>query len=177
MDEVRSYLFSGEKVQVVVRPHPVVLVKPALAPLAGIALFAGFPGRFTGVVLLVVLAKFAWDAAMWWLDRFILTTDRILSLSGIITKKVVTLPLAKMTDLAYSRSLLGRLLGYGSLDFESAGEQDFGRIDFLPDPDEFYRSVMSLALGPRPDGEPPSDPGHVYEPETREMPIIRTSDD
>lgn len=159
MGHANSYLFAGEEVALVVRPHVVVMVRHALAPLAAIALVAAAPNRLTMLALFIVFGRFAWDMALWWFDRYVLTTDRIISMSGVFTKKVVSLPLAKITDLTYARSLLGRLLGYGSLDLESAGQKDFGKVDFLPDPDHFYRAVMSLALGPRPDGPPPEDLG------------------
>jgi|GEM_PF-1345715 len=149
MDEVRTYLFGGEEVALAVRPHPVVLTKPAIPFLASVALLAAFWNRATLVIFLVVSARFAWDAGYWWVDRYVLTTNRILSTSGLITKNVTSMPLAKITDLTYTRSLVGRLLGYGSLVLESAGQnQGLERVDFLPDPDEFYRTVMSLALGP-----------------------------
>lgn len=145
----RTYLFVGEEIALTVRPHPVVLAKPAIAPLAAITLFAGFPNTFTATVLMLILVRFAWDAALWWHDRYVLTTDRILSMEGIFNKKVVSMPLAKITDLTYERPIVGRIFGYGSLDLESAGQQGLERIDYLPDPDHFYRSVMSLALGDR----------------------------
>jgi hypothetical protein len=159
MTETRGYLFTGEEVALVVRPHPVVLWKAVLWPLGGIALFAAFTNKFVFILSLVALAHFGWAAGQWWVDRFVLTTDRILSLSGILSKKVVSMPLAKITDLTYERSLGGRLLGYGSLDLESAGQQGLERIDFLPDPDYFYRAVMSLALSPGGHKAPVSNDG------------------
>jgi hypothetical protein len=149
MSESRTYLFTGEEIALTVRPHPIVLAKPAIAPLAAIALFAGFPNEATSIILLLILIRFTWDVALWWVDRYVLTTDRILSMAGIFNKKVVSMPLAKITDLTYERPILGRVFGYGTLDLESAGQQGLERIDFLPDPDHFYRSVMSLALGER----------------------------
>jgi hypothetical protein len=147
MAQSRTYLFAGEEIALTVRPHPIVLAKPAVAPFAAIALFAGFPNQATAIILMLILIRFAWDAALWWVDRYVLTTDRILSMSGIFNKRVVSMPLAKITDLTYERPIIGRIFGYGSLDLESAGQQGLERIDFLPDPDHFYRSVMSLALG------------------------------
>lgn len=172
MNEAEGYLFAGEEVAMVIRPHPIVLAKSAIGPFAAIALFAGFTNKITLVILIAIFLRFSWDFTMWWVDRYVLTTERILSLTGILTKKVVTLPLSKITDLTYERSLIGRLLGYGSLGFESAGQDDFGRIDFVPEPDEFYRTVMSLALGPR-----PSTSESSQDPATSELPIIRQSDD
>lgn len=189
-----NYLFEGEEAALVVRPHPVVLVKPALAPLAAIALVSAMPNRFTAIVLLIIFGRFAWDVGIWWSDRYVVTTERIISMSGIVTKKVVSLPLPKITDLTYARSFLGRIFGYGSMDLESAGQRDFGRIDFLPHPDNFYRAIMALALGVHPHGQ--SHDGEIQQVDdgtgdiieldiddkdrfydTAEVPVVRRIDD
>jgi len=170
MGEARTYLFGGEEVALTVRPHPVVLAKPGTPFLAGVALLAGFPNRLTMIIFAIVSARSAWEAAYWWSDRYVLTTNRILSTSGILTKKVASMPLAKITDLTYTRSIGGRILGYGSLHFESAGQQQgLERVDFLPDPDRFYRTVMSLALGPpaTKHHEPQTGPGDSTNSEGR----------
>lgn len=165
MSEARSYLFDGEEVSLIVRPHPVVLAKHLLPPLAGVALLAAYTNRVTLAIFLVVLVRFGWDVGLWWVDRYVLTTARILSLSGLITKTIVSMPLQRITDLRYSRSIPGRILGYGTLELETAGENGLDRISFLPDPDYFYRAIMSLSLGPRPHGRPPENPGKPPESE------------
>ena len=209
MAKEKGYLFAGEEVALVVRPHPIVLLKPSMAPLAAVALFGAVGNRFTLAILLLVLARFGWDAGQWWVDRYTLTTERIISTSGILSKRVISMPLAKITDLTYERSLAGRLMGYGSLGLESAGQVGLERIEHLPEPDHFYRAVMSLALGPRPTARaaaheeaeaaasPVPDPPPIPvppmldlrgtpsgagtnpdgDPDTAQIPIIRTSED
>jgi Bacterial PH domain len=55
------------------------------------------------------------------------------------------MPLARVTDMRYQRSPLGRILGYGTFVLESAGQdQALSSINFLPDPDELYREVCEL---------------------------------
>jgi hypothetical protein len=55
------------------------------------------------------------------------------------------MPLTRVTDMTYQRSLLGRILGYGDLIVESAGQdQALSRIEHLPRPDDFYRTITSL---------------------------------
>jgi uncharacterized membrane protein YdbT with pleckstrin-like domain len=188
MSAPKTFLFAGEELALVVRPHAIVLLKPALAPLAAIALTAAIPNRWTALVMLIVFLRFGWDVAQWYMDRYVLTSQRIISMSGVFTKKVASLPLGKITDLTYARSLIGRILGYGSLDLESAGQKDFDRIDFLPDPDHFYRATMSLALAPPasdgeadgaeeadelPDERPPQRPRLVSFDDTAQVPAVR----
>lgn len=165
MHEAENYLFDGEEIALETRHHAVILLKPALFPLGGLVLFSAQPNRVTFLILLACAARFAWAYALWYKDRFVLTGNRILSTSGFITTSVVSMPLSKITDLTYSRSLGGVVLGYGKLHLESAGQMQLESIDYLPDPDHFYRCVMALALGP-----PTDDVGGEVAANERERP-------
>jgi hypothetical protein len=60
------------------------------------------------------------------------------------------MPLIKVTDMSYSRPPAGRLLGYGEIVIESAGQdQALRRIRHLPDPDVLYLEICELLFGPR----------------------------
>ncbi len=148
------YLFIGEKIVLIVRPHPIVLARDLILPFLGIVIAVAFPNWITLAILLVLLLRFLWEVLFWWHDRYVLTNDRMISLSGVFNKKAASMPLAKITDATYERSWLGRIFGYGLLNLESAGQVGFDKIDFLPDPDNFYRAVMSLALGAIDDAAP-----------------------
>jgi uncharacterized membrane protein YdbT with pleckstrin-like domain len=65
--------------------------------------------------------------------------------SGFAVRKVAMMPLARVTDMSFRRSALGRLLGYGEFIVESAGEEQALRsIDFLPYPEQLYLEVCGL---------------------------------
>ena len=69
---------------------------------------------------------------------------------GLLTQRVGVMPLSKVTDLTYERTLGGRLLGYGAFVVESAGQhQAFNRIDYLPTPDKLYHDVSVLLFRDR----------------------------
>ncbi len=58
------------------------------------------------------------------------------------------MPLGKVTDLTFERSLGGRMLGYGTLIVESAGQiQALNRIDYMPRPEEIYEALSELVFG------------------------------
>lgn len=105
----------------------------------------------SGVVLL--LGSSAWFAVVWheWrTEQFVITDKRVLLINGILTRRVAIMPLTKVTDLTYERSLMGRVLGYGAFVMESAGQvQALSRIDYLPEPDTLYHDVSVLLFGPR----------------------------
>ena len=101
--------------------------------------------RTLGVIALFFVARAGWRAWQWSVDRIVVTDQRIFEVSGVLTRKVASMPLTRVTDMTYRRSLLGRILGYGDLIVESAGQdQALSRIERLPHPDDFYRTITSL---------------------------------
>lgn len=151
------YLSDDEQVVFEVRRHLVVLLGPAAVALLAIFLAATI-GWFTspssgsdsvdlvaGLIALFFAARFGWKLWHWYSDRFVVTDQRIFEVSGILTRRVASMPLTRVTDMTYRRSLLGRILGYGDLIVESAGQdQALSRIEKLPRPDDFYRTITSL---------------------------------
>ncbi len=87
------------------------------------------------LVLLVVLGAIF----QWWIDRFVLTNKRVMLVTGLLTRRVAMMPLARVTDMAYEQSPLGMMLGYGTFILESAGQdQALREIKPLPHPNELY---------------------------------------
>jgi hypothetical protein len=78
---------------------------------------------------------------------FAVTEVRMILVSGFMVRKVAMMPLARVTDMSFRRSALGRLLGYGEFIVESAGEEQALRsIDFLPYPEQLYLEVCGLVF-------------------------------
>ncbi|CAN5201588.1 hypothetical protein BH20ACT9_BH20ACT9_18300 [soil metagenome] len=150
------YLTYNEEVVRTVRRHPSVLLpSAALAVAVVVAAFLLSPtyggdwisGAMWWLALLAVL-RLVWRSAHWWHDRITVTDRRIFETSGIFTRRIATMPLRQVTDLTFRRSLFGRAFGYGEFVLETAGQhQAFESIRFLPNPDDFYRTVMWLVFG------------------------------
>ena len=89
----------------------------------------------------------------WRHDRFIATDKRLLLDYGIFTTKVAMMPLAKVTDMSFQRSVPGRVFGWGRFILESAGQdQALRQIDWVPDPDHTYRLICAEIFGVLDDG-------------------------
>ena len=57
-------------------------------------------------------------------------------------------PLSKVTDLTFRRTFGGRMLGYGTLIVESAGQiRPPTRSGTLPRPEEIYEALSELIFG------------------------------
>ena len=60
-----------------------------------------------------------------WRSRsWILTDRRLIRHTGVINIQERSIPLKNIQDVNYTASLLGRMLNYGNLDVESAGDDD-----------------------------------------------------
>lgn len=142
-----------------VRRHPAVLARPffeALGAIVGAAALGTFlsPGdtsdifdTILGVIAIFFMARFAWRGWEWSVAQIVVTDRRIFEVSGLLSRRVASTPLTKVTDMTYHRSLVGRLLGYGDLRVESPGQkQAVEQIAYLPRPDDFYRTVTSLVM-------------------------------
>jgi membrane protein YdbS with pleckstrin-like domain len=157
------YLADSEYVVFLTHHHPAVLIRSAaLAVIALILALVGSllsgPNALTAVLWLLTapfVLWFAWRMVEWRHERIVLTNQRIIYVTGLIVRRVAMMPFVKVTDLGYTRSVLGRLLGYGGVRLETAGQiQDLEHIHYLPDPDEFYRVLSRLVLGPKPSSGP-----------------------
>jgi uncharacterized membrane protein YdbT with pleckstrin-like domain len=153
---VNKYLLPHERQVITVRQHPAVLIKPILYVLLGLAV-AGFLSNFSevnsnAIVLWVIWVAWAglvvWLAVKvfeWSVNYFVVTSQRMLLATGIVTRKVNMMPLGKVTDMSFQRSTLGRILGYGEFILESAGQDAALRIvDHLPYPEQLYLEVCGL---------------------------------
>jgi hypothetical protein len=54
------------------------------------------------------------------------------------------MPLAKVNDVSFKVPVMGRILNYGELDIQSAGENDGLSIADVPDVEQIQRTVYEL---------------------------------
>lgn len=165
--ELERYLVPGETVVTVVRQHWFSQVRP-IALFVGLLFLATFveaesPQTRGGAFL----ANVFWYAALagglyllwrylnWRHDWFVATDKRFLLFYGFLRRKVAMMPLTKVTDMTFDRSLLGRIIGYGTFLLESAGQdQALGHIEYVPEAERHYRAICTVLFG----ADAPVDP-------------------
>jgi len=152
---VSRYLLPNERQMATVRLHPALLLGVGSQALGGL-LVAGLLSATVihgnHAILLVIwlawavlLLRLIWKAVNWACDYFVITTERLLLTTGLLTRKVAMMPLSKVTDMSFQRSFGGRLLGYGELIVESAGQnQALDRVEFIPYPEQLYLLVCGM---------------------------------
>jgi uncharacterized membrane protein YdbT with pleckstrin-like domain len=164
---VSKYLLPREVQVATVRQHPAVLLAAGSQAVAGL-LVAGLLSftvfRHNHLLLAIVwiawavlLLRLIWKAINWAVDYFVITSQRLILTSGVLTRKVAMMPMSKVTDMSFQRSFGGRILGYGELIVESAGQnQALDRVTYIPYPEQLYLLVCGI-LFPAGAEEEPSD--------------------
>ena len=140
---------------ITVRKHPAILIGPSALALGGLLVAAALTATILhGNSLLVFIVwiawiflfmRMVWKTINWAVDFFVVTSQRMLLTSGVLTRKVAMMPLSKVTDMSFRRSFAGRVLGYGEFIVESAGQdQALSRVDHIPYPEQLYLEVCGM---------------------------------
>jgi hypothetical protein len=155
---VQRFVLPNERIVVVSRHHLAMIVRPMLIFVAAVLAAFGVdifspPGSSSlrlgfWAVALAAFLYMCWFLAHWWDDYFIVTQKRVLHTTGLINRTVATLPLGKVNDFTYDQDLLGRLLGYGRFNMESAGEHPLGKVTYVARPLRTYLEISNLLFGP-----------------------------
>ena len=148
----KNLLADHEKLIFDLKPHWVALVPSVLWTIAAIAaLLLGYRGveaafdddntknakMVVGAVVTIAWYFFAVLPAMRWRwTMFVLTSDRLITRSGIIAKHSREIPLERINDVTFTQTVLERALGAGDLLVESAGERGQTRITDVRKPEQ-----------------------------------------
>ena len=136
---------AWERVCLEERRHAVVLAAPFLRALGlaavGIGLMAiGWPASIGGVALQALGAFIALRAVWnWERTRVVLTTEKLFVVHGTLRRRAAAVRLARVGTVEIEQSLVGRLLGYGTI---VAGELE---IEYVPGPRRVYGLVERLS--------------------------------
>jgi uncharacterized membrane protein YdbT with pleckstrin-like domain len=126
---------APERSVLVLHPHWKVLVGPvilgvlviAAAIAAGVAIPAGRDAGTERLAVLVVAVVLLLIAVVrpvlrWKTTTYELTSGRLRVREGIVARRGRDIPLTRISDVSFTRSLLDRLVGSGRLVVESPGE-------------------------------------------------------
>ncbi len=141
-------LTEGERIVREFRPHWRLLFIPALWLVAGIVAIVlvnstippddGTIDLITSLVVVVALMPLvAGPLIKWWFTSYILTNERLITRSGVISRTGVEISLENIANVLFSQNVIERLLGAGDLLIESAGESGQSPFNDIPKPDEF----------------------------------------
>lgn len=154
-------LVTGEHVVVHTRPHPSMLVGPAiwftLVVGAAVYLSAAIGVATWALVLTVVaLALVGWLVVVpvlrWRTTHLVVTDRRVILREGIVTRAGVDLPLNRIDGIRFRQGPLERWVGCGTLAVESLSGETL-EIEDVPEVVQVYGVLRSAAVA-----EPTSEP-------------------
>jgi hypothetical protein len=147
---VNRYLLPRERSCITVRMHPAVLAGPFILVSGGLVAARKLTSRseradIVWAAYLLLLLDFSRRVAAWPVTYFVVTNQRMLLIRGTLSRTVAAMPLDKATGLTLQRTVLGRLLGYGSLIVASPGRrQAFRKVRHLPYPEQLYLEISDM---------------------------------
>jgi uncharacterized membrane protein YdbT with pleckstrin-like domain len=155
--EIDEYLLPTERRVIRVRQHWAVMINHLTATALFLLVLVVGRSFFEGNVVvdnvafylgLVAVLRFTVLTILWWIERIVITDKRVMLAQGILVHNVGMMPLSKVTDLTFQRTLGGRMFGYGTMIVESAGQiQALNRIEYMPRPEEIYEALSELVFG------------------------------
>jgi uncharacterized membrane protein YdbT with pleckstrin-like domain len=152
-------LNEGEYVVVSTRTHIKALLVPAiwlivLAAAAGYA--SSFPRGNAKPLLITVIWAIALVALMWltlkrflaWLTTtYTVTNRRIITRTGIFSRRGHDIPIPRISDVAYEHGLIDRVLGCGTLVVSDASERGTVRLPDIPQVEQVHLQISDLLFG------------------------------
>jgi hypothetical protein len=91
---------------------------------------------------LIGLAGVGWYFLVWRVERYLVTTRRVIEAGGVINKYSRDTSLDAITDMIVGHPWLGRIVGYGEIDLLTASEAGTSKIRFLPEADGFKKALL-----------------------------------
>lgn len=176
----KNLLADHEKLIFDLKPHWVAMVPSLIWLLAGIALWViGYqvadnriddPTVAQNVVAIAALTLILYFSIFpflrWRFTHFVLTSDRLITRSGVVGKHSREIPLERINDVTFTQSALERFLGSGDLLIESAGERGQSRISNVRKPEDIQLLIYKTTEDnnnrmTRPAAAAPDIPGQI----------------
>ena len=136
-------LSDGEHFVRQFRPHWFGIIKPLLyfdlllALGIVVAVFTDLAWWIpVGIALVIGIIVNIGPIARHWFTNYVITNERLIVRSGVISKQGKEIPLEVITDVAFSQTVGERLFGAGDLLVESAGEYGQSRYSNVPRPED-----------------------------------------
>ena len=149
----KDLLNEGETIVISTRTHPKALLLPILALVVllaiGVAVQRGI-GEYvvslgTWIIIAIAFVWFVLRPFLTWLTAtYAITTRRLITRHGVITRRGHDIPLSRISDVAYEKDLIDRLLGCGTLIISDASTHGQVALPDIPRIEETHRRLQEL---------------------------------
>lgn len=157
-------LTEGERIVIHKHPHWKMLLLPYLvlvvtaavgiylAVLADGQSWRGIAWSVIGAVALIVIAwLFLVPFVRWRTTHFVMTTDRVMSRSGVLNRTGLDIPLTRVNSVRFEHGLVDRMVGCGTLIIESASDEPLKFSD-IPKVESIH-SLLYREINDNPDDD------------------------
>ena len=134
-----------------VHRHPIALVGPAILTLLvfgafGAAWLSPEPALRVGAGALfgVVAAWALWKWLSWRADLWVVTTQRVIDESGVLTVRMTDSPLEIIQNVGCEQTIFGRMLGFGRVTIQTAAEQGMMTLEGIGRPEELRDAILDM---------------------------------
>jgi uncharacterized membrane protein YdbT with pleckstrin-like domain len=177
---MRTKLREGERLIFQTRAHWITVLKPAIVFVLAAALFvlsfviikndnsiAKYARLVCGALLIAAAGYFGYYEWFRRCDIWAVTNLRVVDEMGIFKRSSKESPLDKINNLSYEQSLVGRMLGYGDVEIQTAAEDGATIYRKVAKPkqlketiahyrDEYPKELQALHAEPAPPAESPA---------------------
>jgi uncharacterized membrane protein YdbT with pleckstrin-like domain len=149
----KNLLNEGESVVVDTRTHVKALLLPifSLVVFLAIAVFVqtatdqGVAHKVVWVLAAIgILWFFVRRFLIWLTATYTITTRRLITRHGVITRRGHDIPLSRVSDVAYEKDLVDRLLGCGTLVISDASTHGQVALPDIPHVEDVQRKLNDL---------------------------------
>lgn len=173
-----SYLHDNEDLVLNLKPHWWTFIQPVAIAVGAVAVAVAFAipdVRFLPWIgwfgVLAALVNLAIVYGKWAATYFVLTGERLIFRTGVLSKRGVEIPLNRINNVNFHQSLFERMIGAGDLLVESAGESGQSRFSNVRKPDavqnEIYRQTEGQRVRSMGGGQPVADATPAATPVTQ----------
>jgi uncharacterized membrane protein YdbT with pleckstrin-like domain len=97
------------------------------------------------VVAIVWGIWLAFKYVQWYFTHFVVTSDRVIYRTGVISKHGVEIPLERINNINFHQRIFERVIGAGDLEIESAGRDGQSSFSDVRHPDGVQQEIYRQA--------------------------------
>jgi membrane protein YdbS with pleckstrin-like domain len=153
----KKLLNENEGIVLDLKPHWMYFLEPivGVAILVGVAVLLAVLGWFDVAILgwvfaAAVVGVLGWLGIrflIWSNTSFVITTDRVIYRSGVLSKSGIQIPLERINNVNFHQRLWERFFGAGDLLIESAGTSGQSRFSDINHPDHVQNTIYKAMEG------------------------------
>ena len=132
---MRTELKKDEKILIIIKQHWLGLALPVFAWLLLTVILLWWLHNATAFIIILLTALYPMIEYLNWKTKIWCVTNlRVVGESGFFSRYSKESPLDKINNVEYDQTIWGRLLGFGSVDIQTAAELGETKYDFIHHP-------------------------------------------